>query len=243
MTEKTSALLQIVAENNSKVHAAGVEVGKKAEHDAFWLTYVNTRTDDFDYMFAGPRWINSLFNPPAVTLKPRRAMYMFARSGISGDFAQICNDLGFVIDFSNCVYINHIFNNSLFVRIGELNFSGAISDATAVFINANKLVTIDKIIVSSNTKYYTNWFSGCTALKNLTIEGVIDKEINFQQSPLTPESMISIITHLKDFSGTAEAYTKPVYFSDTCWAALEAHSTSPTGTTWEDYVTSLGWNT
>lgn len=174
------------------------EAGKKAEYDAFWLNYVNERADDFDYMFAGQRWTNTIFKPPAVTLKPRRAMYMFARSGITGDLAQIFNDLGFAVDFSKCVYIDDIFNNSAFTRIGVLDFSGAVSSANRVFINAMKLVTVDKIIVSENTKNLTNWFSGCTNLEKITFEGTINKNIDFKDcTKLTRASIDSIYAHLK----------------------------------------------
>jgi hypothetical protein len=173
------------------------EAGKKAEYDAFWLNYVNPRADDLDYMFAGQRWTNTIFKPPSVTLKPRRAMYMFARSGIIGDLAQIFNDLGFAVDFSNCVYIDDIFNNSAFTRIGELNFSGAVSSANRVFINA-KVVTIDKIIVSENTKSLNAWFSGCTDLENITFEGTINKNIDFKDcTKLTRASIDNIYAHLK----------------------------------------------
>lgn len=172
------------------------EAGKKAEHDAFWLNYVNTRANDFDYMFAGQRWTNTIFKPPAVTLKPRRAMYMFARSGITGDLAQIFNDLGFAVDFSNCVYIDDMFNNSAFTRIGVLDFSGAVSSSGRVFINA-KVVTIDKIIVSENTKSFHAWFSGCTDLENITFEGTINKNIDFKDcTKLTKASIESIMSHL-----------------------------------------------
>lgn len=169
------------------------EAGKKAEHDAFWPNYVNERANDFDYMFAGQRWTNTIFKPPAVTLKPRRAMYMFARSGITGDLAKIFNDLGFAVDFSNCAYIDDMFNNSAFTRIGVLDFSGAVSSSNRVFINA-KVVTIDKIIVSENTKSFNAWFSGCTNLERITFEGTINKNIDFKEcKKLTQDSIKSIM--------------------------------------------------
>jgi hypothetical protein len=55
--------------------------------------------------------------------------------------------------------------------------------------------------------------------------------------------MKNIISCLNNYSGTSNEYTYRVVFTDDCWAALEADSIAPTGTTWADYVNSLGWNT
>lgn len=191
-------------------YADGLTEGKQIGVSAFWNAYCNASKTDTDYMFAGQSWTNAVFTPPAVTLKPTRAMYMFSRTAITGDLAQLFANCGFTIDFSQCTYIENMFTNATGVaRLGVLDFSGAKSGAVNVFINATRLQTIDKLIIGENTKTYTNWFNGCSALENLTIEGVIDKNgFSVQWSPkLTHDSLISIINVLKDLTGSGTAYT------------------------------------
>lgn len=191
-------------------YADGLTEGKQIGVSAFWNAYCNASKTDTDYMFAGQNWTVETFTPPAVTLRPTRAFYMFSRIAISGDFAELCSNRGFSVDFSQCTYIDNLFNNaSGITRLGVLDFSGASASANNVFINATRLKTIDKLIVGENTKAYTNWFNGCSALENLTIEGVIDKNgFSVQWSPkLTHDSLISIINVLKDLTGSGTAYT------------------------------------
>ena len=110
------------------------------------------------------------------------------------------------------------------------------------FNNSVKLQTVKKLIVAENTSY-SGWFTGCSKLVNLTIEGVIGNSINISPSPLTAESAISVINALKDYSGTSNEFTKTVTFSSTTKANLNAlGNTAPEGVTWLEYVYSKGWN-
>ena len=78
-----------------------------------------------------------------------------------------------------------------------------ISKATSVtnfFAHCIRLNTIQKLVVSEDITY-NGMFSGCTALENITIEGVIGNDIDFKDcSKLTHESLMSIINALKDFT-------------------------------------------
>lgn len=208
-----------IAENEQRVYKAGYEKGKaegggggydegyadgqQAEHDRFWGAYCTTRNTDCDYMFAGSHWNKNTFTPPAVTLTPKRAMYMFSRVNIQGDLVAICEQFGFVLVFSNCAMISSMFANAMGItRVGVMDFRSAKSESDTVFINASGLVTIDKLLVGENTKRYNNWFSGTTALENITIEGAICSAISFSScSKLTNISVDSIIDHLKDLTG------------------------------------------
>ena len=55
--------------------------------------------------------------------------------------------------------------------------------------------------------------------------------------------MKSIISCLKDYSGTDSEDLYSVLFTDDCWNNLEADSTAPDGGTWRTYVDNLGWLT
>lgn len=114
--------------------------------------------------------------------------------------------------------------------------------ASALFAGCYSLATIRKIISHDNV-VYNNTFLTCVGLKNIEFEGTIGKSISFSHSPLSVDSMKSIISHLKDYSlDNTGVYS--LTFSDTCWTRLENDSSAPDGGTWREYVEyTLGWNT
>ena len=76
-----------------------------------------------------------------------------------------------------------------------------------VFNGASGLKTIRKIIVTENNTY-VGWFTGCSALEKITFEGVIGNDISFEDCPLlTVDSMLNIISCLKNFTGTSTTKT------------------------------------
>lgn len=116
--------------------------------------------------------------------------------------------------------------------------------------HCSALETIEILRLTENT-VINNPFQNCTSLKNITFEGVIGGSINFSQSPLTVESMKSIITHLKDYSGTTSEFTYTVTFKASAFEALEAEGSTAEYTdaegnttliTWAEYIDNLKWN-
>jgi hypothetical protein len=89
---------------------------------------------------------------------------------------------------------------------------------------------------------FTNWFHNCSALENITFNGVISRDLQLQYSSLlSVETMKSAIEHLKNYKGTSSDQTYSILFTDDCWARLE-ETTPPNGYgTWRDYVSDLGW--
>lgn len=74
-----------------------------------------------------------------------------------------------------------------------IDVSTSTSNRTAIFGEAKALETIRKIVVVEGNAY-SNWFTGCTKLKNITFEGVIGKSIDLKQSTnLTKESIENIV--------------------------------------------------
>lgn len=110
---------------------------------------------------------------------------------------------------------------------------------TRCFSQCTALETIRKLTVTEDVSYSSDCFAKCTSLTNVTFEGVIGNTISFADSPLSVDSMISIISCLKNIGD----HSCTITFSPTCWDALEADSSSPDGGTWKNYVESLGWNT
>ena len=125
------------------------------------------------------------------------------------------------------------------------------------------MATIDKIIIDNDgSRLFDQSFYKCNQLKNIKFEGVIGQTISFSSSPLTVESMKSIITHLKDYSGLTDdsgnslekAYTltlksscvtelETAEFTDDDKAWLEEVGiTYLDDLTWVDVIDDLKWN-
>lgn len=84
------------------------------------------------------------------------------------------------------------------------------SQAQQTFYKCSNLVTIRSLTITESATIARNLFADCPALENLTItEGsVISTDPNLSLCPkLTHDSLISVITALKDYSGSGESYT------------------------------------
>jgi hypothetical protein len=97
------------------------------------------------------------------------------------------------------------FRNSYFTRIGVIDVSTSERNAcqfSETFSSCTKLKKIDKIILNPNgtDTWYNTVFSGCSALEELTIEGVIGKNgFDVQYCKLlTHASLMSILYALQD---------------------------------------------
>ncbi len=102
------------------------------------------------------------------------------------------------------------------------------SNGTYVFNNAEKLVTVRKLIVDEIT-VYTGWFAYCSALVEIRFEGVIGQSLDIHWSKkLSAESLNNIVTHTSTTATitltlptTAEATYNAKYGSG-AWATLIA---------------------
>jgi hypothetical protein len=221
--------------------------GSQSEYDNFWDNFQkNGALTSYQYTFCGSAWNDKTFYPKyniklGLGYSGTNAFWSCTVSNI----AERLEELGLVLDTTLCGYWSSMFQSTKTKRLPELNCTHAMDYSTSSFQNVflnSEVETIDKMIVPEDLLYKNNTFQGCSKLKNIIFEGKIAETINFQWSPLSVDSMKSIISCLQNFSGTTSANTKTITFSDACWAALEASGPYPTGGTWEDYVTSLGWN-
>lgn len=205
--------LTTIAENQQKVY----EAGQKSEYDRFWDTFQNYGGEANYYnAFTYNKFTDENFNPKY-------------------DLISVAGVSPFQLSFYNA---KNITDTKVAMISNTTNFS-------STFGNCENLITIRRIVLNCDIEKATAMFTNCKALKNITIEGdgKIACDISIVQSPLTVNSMKSIISHLKNFKGTENELKYTVTFSSQCWTALEADSASPDGGTWREYVVStLGWN-
>ena len=128
---------------------------------------------------------------------PSYAYAMFwANAALVGDLDEIMSELGVILDFKNCLDYMYCFSMTKFTAIGTIVASKA-SGLNNTFSNSTNLKTIRLLkLDDAGTKTFPSTFNSCTSLENITIEGVIGQNLDIHWSPLTHESIMSIINHL-----------------------------------------------
>ena len=215
----TAEKLVIVAENQQRVYEAGyakgIAVGGGDDYyDRFWDAFqAEGERVNYQYAFAYDRFNDETYNPKYP---------INTKSGSTPCRYAFYQAKG-ITDTKVPIYANA-------------------SNCDYMFGQCDALETIRELRVLE-TQSFTETFNWCNVLKNVVFTGTIGKSINLSYSPLTPESMKSVISCLKNYSGTSSELVNTISFTGACWAALEADSTAPDGGTWEEYVYNLGWNT
>lgn len=145
----------------------GIEQGKQAEYDAFWDTYQSNGNRHNYREFFVRAGWKS-----GTTYNPKYPMECTANS-----------------------YANNMFYYSgISDTLVPITISGSQS---AVFSYASSLVKIFLLNVSGVTGTMADWFTGCTNLEEINIEGEIPVSAKFADSKkLTAQSMVSIVEHL-----------------------------------------------
>ena len=263
VSEQTRNKLTTIAENEQKVYDNGVADGKQAEYDAFWdmITHNWTRKD---YRW-GLRLKCQYIRPPRkiIPTGDQSVCYMFADNP---DLLKIEKEY---FDFSQksipnqtAGYYGHqrVFANCRnLVEIEDVGMQPAYYDGT--FYDCLKLEKIEVVRSQEDTFYNLQSFGYCTKLQHLVIEGVIGTDFNIKWSPLSPASLTSIITHLKDYLGTANGWVYTLTVKASAWTELNAAGFTDEaldwverkynipkdeflnlGVTWTDLVSGLGWN-
>ena len=192
------------------------DAGKKSGRDDFWDDYLECGKNQGNYLyaFAAFGWNDKTYNPPENST----FVVSINASGMY-NYSQI-TDTKVTLDFRKLKQnVANIFSNS-------------------------KLKTIRKIIVSEKTDALKQAFVGCADLENVTFEGTIANNISLSSSSkLTLDSLKSIITALKDFSGTDKEFTCKLTLSSDSKTLLENDgATAPNGLTWLEYITLKRWN-
>jgi hypothetical protein len=102
--------------------------------------------------------------------------------------------------------LENTFYSAWITHIPVISAVSAISRGLIETFAHSRVETIDKLIVRDDgTTKFSNTFTLCTFLKNITFEGVIGNSVSFSDSDkLTNASVDSIIDHLKDLTGATE---------------------------------------
>lgn len=206
------------AEGRAEGYAQGLEEGKQVgiqtEYDRFWDEYqCNGKKANYRCAFNGYGWTAKNFYPK-YDIKGSNSGYqtfMFfnndsARILEKIDLSQRLKDCGVTFDCSGSEYMDCTFYGTNVSVIPEVSTVGCTGQLTQVFYNPY-VETIEKLILRDDgvQKFY-NTFNNATSLKNIVIEGTIGKNgFNVSWSPLTHDSLMSIINALQDKTGDTSA--------------------------------------
>ena len=195
--------LQTVAENEQKVYDAGVQ----AEYDKFWDTYQNYgKKTDYTYT-TFMYWSEKIFKPKYDIKPVGTANSLFRNMTGITDLDACLKECGVTLDLSKVTNFNDAFGQSSIEYIDELNLSSC-SNATFLFATS-KIKRIEKFITKTDGSINLNYgFINAWNLEHIIFEGLIGKSIDFSScAKLDYESLINIISVLKDYSGTGTTPT------------------------------------
>ena len=224
----------------------GKAAGIQSEHDRFWDTFQrNGYRREYASAFGGGGWTSAIFQPKYDIICTGDCRRIFSDNGNSIDLIDQLEAQNVILDTSGATNLQEMFRYNGFTRIPEINTVGCSSLPNLLYY-PTRLWYIENIVLRDDgSQTIDTMTTGASALTHLRISGTIGNNANFSTNPLDNESMKSVITHLKNYAGTADAGKKTVKFMDSSWTALAADgTTAPDGNTWRDYVeTTLGWLT
>lgn len=214
--------LTIIAENIPKVH----EAGKKAEYDKMWDRIQlkgGTAYNTFSGVFNGRLFGFDNFYPKydiRPVGKADNLFYTWQNNGsigkidAQGDLEQRLKECGVILDTSQVTGMSYAFAYGKFYKLPTIDCTGLTGASVQVFANLGDLnfpgvggwTDIEKIITKESVTY-KDWFHKAN-IGDVRFEGVIGNDIDFSWSKsLTLESIKSIISCLKDYSGTTTTKT------------------------------------
>lgn len=240
-TGKTEPLtLDTMASGINEVY----EAGKKVQDATFWNEFQrNGQRTNYSYAFR--YWASQYIRPLNKIIIRNPVQYMCCDCKNLKELEPEYFDFsGLVPNYSDAsngdVY-------ALYTRCTSLEIARDIGIPPCsygwTYAYCSNLHTIEIMRVNENSKF-DSCFAGASKLQNVTFEGVIGRSIAFSFSPLSVESMKSIITHLKNYAGTANAGKYTLTLKDSCKTLMAEQGAIEEfdNKTYDQYITDIGWN-
>ncbi len=227
----------------------GEAQGAVNEKKRFWgiLQDYGNRTN-FTYTFY--IWRVDIIDPQ-YDVRPQIATNMFqqvqAVDGKNLNIPEIEARNGIKFDFSKCTTMA---NMIAWGAVEDLGFVDTTScpNPNYAFSNSGYLKRVSIAIKEDGSQNFSGAFDYTNILEDFTIvSGYFGSNLNFQYCKLlSVESMESILTHLKNYYGSADAYTRTILFDNDCWNRLNSADPLSIVEDYGDYQTYifdvLGWN-
>ena len=214
--------------------ADAIEQGKQAEYDRFWDAFQQNGTlANYERVFAGRGWTAETFKPK-YDIVPTACTQMFSASALPNcDLDELAANAGIKIDFSKAASFIETFNYTHLIAVGTIDTRSA-TGLQYIFSYSQKMQTIRLLILKDDGSqiFGNNSFMSCSALVNLTIQGVIGTTgANLQWSTkLSKASITSVVNALSSTtSGLSITLSKTAVnnaFTTAEWNALAGTKTN-----------------
>lgn len=220
----------IIAENEQKIYNKGYDTGYKAgeeaEYNEFWdgfLNVVNGVPQRTQYNMAFYQWRHKYIRPKYIIMPDSSLTTVDQMYNSCNNLLEIGN-----VDFSNFTPKTTTSSGSWYYTFGNCtqikifpDFNMKAGGYCHTWRNCLNLETIEIMRCCEEGKYTTPFYA-CKKLKNLTIDGIIGTSFPIPDSPLTTESIRSIIFHLKNYNGdTSNEYKNILTIKSSAFEALE----------------------
>lgn len=221
---------------NGTAYDEGFADGKKTEYDRFWDAYqLNGKRTNYKEAFHLEGWTDQSFNPK-YDMQPTACDYMFYQSKIT-DLKQKLIDCGVTLDFSNATNLYYFAMGSTITHLPEIG-GAKTKRIDHAFNGCSSLASVDKVIISDDGSCNVgNSFDGCSKLKDITFAGTIGKSINFQWSPLSADSIRSIVEALSE-TATGQTLTLKKSAVDTAFEDGDGLGNGSESSEWGDLISS-----
>lgn len=185
------------------------EAGKKSENKLNWnatQNYGERKAYRYCFMYEG--WNDTTFKPEHDFILAGGNEYMFANSGIT-NFTDILERQNVKFDTSNATNVQAMFQGcKLLKKAPKIDLSNVTGiNAQMLFNSCQLLEEVEEIVFNSGITSTASTFNWCTSLKRLKISGEIACSLDVGYSPLTAESLVSVVEH---FSTTKTGLTLTV---------------------------------
>ena len=220
--------------------------GINSEYDAFWDGVQDYGRRE-QYRNAFFQWRNEYIRPKYKIMPSKYTSYGMFES---------CENLKIIekeyFDFSNYTPSNDSTSNRCwyytFSNCKSIEIFYDLGLKAGGYVNTwrfcRNLHTIE-IMRCCEDGVYSTPFYDCTKLKNIEIEGEIGESFPIPDSPLTTDSLKSIITHLKDFSGIG-GRVRTLTVKASAFEELEAEGATAeyngVPCTWAELIDNKEWN-
>lgn len=195
---------------------AGTEYGKTAQYDAFWDAFQD-KGDRTDYTgeFDKPYWNDATFRPKYPIVIAGNANQTFYNCGATA--------LPVPLDTAGATSMNYFLCNSKFKALPAIDLRGVSRTATVsmALYNCPNLVSVDKVYLHGGPT--SGCFERLSALTEIRFEGELVSDLDLHWSPLSRESIESVVAALSDGVSGKVLNISPdaaAAFTDEEWDAL-----------------------
>lgn len=228
-----------IAENVQKVFDAG----KKAENKEFWDEYQDRgNRQNYNHAFTGLGWSEKNLKP-CYDIKPQNAVLMFRDFPLAINIQDYFESVGVDLDFSKCVHFTEMCLNSAITAFNVIDTTSAPTSIAYIFSSAKNLKSVGLLrIRNEGSQAFNSAFNNANSLEDITIEGVIGKDVDFKSCvKLSKASITSIINALSTTtSGPSITFSKTAV--NKVFETSEGVNNGSTSTEWANLIaTKSNW--